>query len=61
MGAPAAPGPSLRSAACSRVRPHPQMLVYGGTKAAEAQLGGTPARQFGGQGVTVNNLAPAPF
>lgn len=41
-----------------QVRPHPQMLVYAGTKAAQLNWALNLARQFGGQGVTVNNLAP---
>ena len=41
-----------------QVRPHPQMLVYAGTKAAQLNWSWNLARQFGGQGVTVNNLAP---
>jgi glucose 1-dehydrogenase len=39
-------------------RPHPSMLVYAGTKAAQLNWTLSLARQFGGQGVTVNNLAP---
>lgn len=39
-------------------RPHPAMLVYAGTKAAQHTWARSLARQFGGQGVTVNNLAP---
>jgi glucose 1-dehydrogenase len=39
-------------------RPHPAMLVYAGTKAAQLNWVRSLARQFGGQGVTVNNLAP---
>jgi NAD(P)-dependent dehydrogenase (short-subunit alcohol dehydrogenase family) len=39
-------------------RPHPSMLVYAGTKAAQRNWVLSLARQFGGQGVTVNNLAP---
>ena len=39
-------------------RPHPAMFVYAGTKAAQLNWTLSPARQFGGQGVTVNNLAP---
>jgi len=34
------------------------MLVYAGTKAAQLNWTLNLARQFGGQGVTVNNLAP---
>jgi NAD(P)-dependent dehydrogenase (short-subunit alcohol dehydrogenase family) len=41
-----------------QVRPHPRMLVYAGTKAAQLNWTWNLARQFGGQGVTVNNLAP---
>ena len=41
-----------------QIRPHPQMLVYAGTKAAQLNWCWNLARQFGGQGVTVNNLAP---
>ena len=39
-------------------RPHPAMLVYAGTKAAQHNWVLNLARQFGGQGVTANNLAP---
>ena len=41
-----------------QVRPHPRMLVYAGTKAAQLNWARNLARQFGGQGVTANNLAP---
>jgi NAD(P)-dependent dehydrogenase (short-subunit alcohol dehydrogenase family) len=41
-----------------QVRPHPRMMVYAGTKAAQLNWAWNLARQFGGQGVTVNNLAP---
>ena len=41
-----------------QIRPHPQMLVYAGTKAAQLNWAWNLARQFGGQGVTANNLAP---
>ncbi|MGE0420385.1 MAG: SDR family NAD(P)-dependent oxidoreductase [Acetobacteraceae bacterium] len=41
-----------------QIRPHPQMLVYAGTKAAQLNWSFNLARQFGGRGVTVNNLAP---
>lgn len=41
-----------------QIRPHPQMLVYAGTKAAQLNWAWNMARQFGGQGVTANNLAP---
>jgi len=39
-------------------RPHPKMLVYAGTKAAQLNWALNLAREFGGSGVTVNNLAP---
>jgi glucose 1-dehydrogenase len=39
-----------------RERPHPAMFVYAGTKAAQLNWALSLARQFGGQGVTVNNL-----
>ena len=39
-------------------RPHPSMFVYAGSKAAQLNWTLSLARQFGGQGVTVNNLAP---
>ncbi len=39
-------------------RPHPAMFVYAGTKAAQRNWCLSLARQYGGQGVTVNNLAP---
>ena len=41
-----------------QVRPHPAMFVYAGTKAAQLNWALSLARQFGGRGVTVNNLAP---
>src|SRR5689334_19589480 len=41
-----------------QVRPHPQMMVYAGTKAAQLNWAWNLARQFAGQGVTANNLAP---
>jgi NAD(P)-dependent dehydrogenase (short-subunit alcohol dehydrogenase family) len=39
-------------------KPHPAMFVYAATKAAQLNWVRSLARQFGGQGVTVNNLAP---
>lgn len=41
-----------------QIMPHPAMLVYAGTKAAQWNWAMNLARQFGGKGVTVNNLAP---
>jgi glucose 1-dehydrogenase len=39
-------------------KPHPQMLVYAGTKSAQLNWVRSLARQVGSTGVTVNNLAP---
>jgi glucose 1-dehydrogenase len=39
-------------------KPHPAMFVYAGTKAAQLNWALSLARQYGGRGVTVNNLAP---
>jgi glucose 1-dehydrogenase len=39
-------------------QPHPQMLVYAGTKAAQHNWALNLARQLGSHGITVNNLAP---
>jgi glucose 1-dehydrogenase len=39
-------------------QPHPQMLVYAGSKSAQHNWAINLARQLGGSGVTVNNLAP---
>ncbi len=41
-----------------QAQPHPRMLVYAGTKAAQHNWAVNLARQFGGGGVTVNNLSP---
>ncbi len=38
--------------------PHPGMLVYAGSKAMQHSWAVNLARQLGGSGVTVNNLAP---
>jgi glucose 1-dehydrogenase len=51
-------GRVLTIGSVQQVRPHPAMLVYAGTKAAQLNWTLNLARQFGGQGVTVNNLAP---
>lgn len=51
-------GRVLTIGSVQQVRPHPQMMVYAGTKAAQLNWVWNLARQFGGQGVTVNNLAP---
>jgi glucose 1-dehydrogenase len=39
-------------------KPHPQMLIYAGTKSAQLNWVRSLARQVGSSGVTVNNLAP---
>ncbi len=41
-----------------QVRSAPQMLVYSGTKSAQLNWVRSLARQVGGSGVTINNLAP---
>ncbi len=41
-----------------QIMPHPAMMVYAGTKAAQLNWTLNLARQFGGHGVTANNLAP---
>ncbi len=41
-----------------QISPHQQMLVYAGGKALQHNWAISLARQYGGQGVTVNNLAP---
>lgn len=51
-------GRVLTIGSVQQVRPHPRMLVYAGTKAAQLNWAWNLARQFGGQGITVNNLAP---
>lgn len=51
-------GRVLTIGSVQQIRPHPAMLVYAGTKAAQQNWTMNLARQFGGQGVTVNNLAP---
>jgi glucose 1-dehydrogenase len=39
-------------------KPHPQMLVYAGTKSAQMNWVRNLARHIGSGGVTINNLAP---
>jgi NAD(P)-dependent dehydrogenase (short-subunit alcohol dehydrogenase family) len=51
-------GRVLTIGSVQQVMPHPAMLVYAGTKAAQFNWALNLARQFGGRGVTVNNLAP---
>ena len=51
-------GRVLTIGSVQQVMPHPAMMVYAGTKAAQLNWVLNLARQFGGRGVTVNNLAP---
>jgi NAD(P)-dependent dehydrogenase (short-subunit alcohol dehydrogenase family) len=51
-------GRVLTIGSVQQVMPHPRMLVYAGTKAAQHNWALNLSRQVGGQGVTVNNLAP---
>lgn len=51
-------GRVLTIGSVQQVMPHPAMLIYAGTKAAQLNWTLNLARQFGGSGVTVNNLAP---
>jgi NAD(P)-dependent dehydrogenase (short-subunit alcohol dehydrogenase family) len=51
-------GRVLTIGSVQQMMPHPSMLVYAGTKAAQFNWAMNLARQYGGTGVTVNNLAP---
>lgn len=51
-------GRILAIGSIQQLRPHPKMLVYAGTKSAQLNWVRGLARQVGGKGVTVNNLAP---
>ncbi|HSU06988.1 MAG TPA: SDR family oxidoreductase [Acetobacteraceae bacterium] len=51
-------GRVLAIGSVQQVKPHPEMLVYAGTKAAQLNWVRSLARQVGHSGVTVNNLAP---
>ena len=51
-------GRVLTIGSVQQIIPHPAMLVYAGTKAAQFNWTLNLARQFGDRGVTVNNLAP---
>lgn len=51
-------GRVLTIGSIQQLQPHPSMLVYAGTKAAQMNWVLNLARQFGAHGVTVNNLAP---
>jgi glucose 1-dehydrogenase len=54
-------GRILAIGSVQQVRPHPEMIVYAATKAAQANMVRNLARQFAASGVTVNNLAPGVF
>ena len=51
-------GRVLTIGSVQQVKPHGQMLVYAGTKAAQMNWVRNLARHSGGGGVTINNLAP---
>lgn len=51
-------GRVLTIGSIQQVSPHPRMLVYAGSKAMQFNWAVSLARQVGGRGVTVNNLAP---
>ena len=51
-------GRVLTIGSIQQVSPHPAMLVYAGSKSMQYNWAINIARQVGGRGVTVNNLAP---
>jgi NAD(P)-dependent dehydrogenase (short-subunit alcohol dehydrogenase family) len=51
-------GRVLAIGSIQQVKPHREMLVYAGTKSAQFNWVCNLARQVGGTGVTINNLAP---
>lgn len=51
-------GRILTIGSVQQARPHPEMLVYAATKAAQLNMVLNLAAQFAADGVTVNNLAP---
>lgn len=51
-------GRMLTIGSVQEVKPHPDMLIYAGTKAAQTSMVGNLAVQLAEHGVTVNNLAP---
>ena len=51
-------GRVLTIGSIQQIMPHPAMLVYAGTKAAQQTWALSLARQYSANGVTVNNLAP---
>jgi NAD(P)-dependent dehydrogenase (short-subunit alcohol dehydrogenase family) len=51
-------GRVLTIGSIQQISPHPAMMVYAGSKAMQYNWAINIARQVGGRGVTVNNLAP---
>ena len=51
-------GRVLAIGSIQQLKSHPRMLVYAGTKSAQLNWVRNLARHVGGEGVTVNNLAP---
>jgi NAD(P)-dependent dehydrogenase (short-subunit alcohol dehydrogenase family) len=51
-------GRVLTIGSIQQIKPHPEMLVYAGTKAAQMNWVRNLARHHGCDGVTINNLAP---
>ncbi len=51
-------GRVLTIGSIQQLRPHPEMLVYAGSKAMQANWAVNLARQYGAQGIRANNLAP---
>ena len=51
-------GRILTIGSIQEAKPHPQMLAYAASKAAQTSIVTNLARQFASEGVTVNNLAP---
>lgn len=51
-------GRILTIGSVQEIKPHPAMIVYAGTKAAQANMVRNLAMQLADKGVTVNNLSP---
>jgi NAD(P)-dependent dehydrogenase (short-subunit alcohol dehydrogenase family) len=51
-------GRILTVGSVQEARPHPHMIIYAATKAAQTSVALNLARQLGSDGITVNNLAP---
>jgi NAD(P)-dependent dehydrogenase (short-subunit alcohol dehydrogenase family) len=51
-------GRVLTIGSIQQLKPHPKMIVYAGTKSAQNNWVRNLARHVGGDGVTINNLAP---